>query len=218
MAKSPSHFPIYGHMAAYVEGIAQFSSSAGKWNSKDGVIMKTETDMNATQGNFDLNRVRIVSSILDPQSLSRWLALLPCPLPPFMMEKKDAHGNEIKGEYEGFCVDLVEKLSQMIKFKYKVKAVSDGQFGIIVNGSWNGMIGELLRRVFSIPETAARFMDVVEALFCRLPSQLPSNHGACAHYRIYDYLKLHQAPLHRPRPSWAASLPLTNPMSFLKAH
>ncbi|VDO14545.1 unnamed protein product [Rodentolepis nana] len=64
-----------------------------------------------------------------------------------MMEKKDAYGNEIKGEYEGFCVDLVEKLSQMIKFKYKMKAVSDGQFGIIVNGSWNGMIGELLRRV-----------------------------------------------------------------------
>ncbi|VUZ56469.1 unnamed protein product, partial [Hymenolepis diminuta] len=55
--------------------------------------MKTETDMNATQGSFDINRVRIVSSIL---------------LPPFMMEKKDAYGNEIKGEYEGFCVDLVE--------------------------------------------------------------------------------------------------------------
>ena len=64
-----------------------------------------------------------------------------------MMEKKDANGNTISGEYEGFCVDLVQKLSEMIKFKYKMKAVSDGQFGSLVNGSWNGMVGELLRRV-----------------------------------------------------------------------
>ena len=64
-----------------------------------------------------------------------------------MMEKKDTNGNIIKGEYEGFCVDLVQKLSEMIKFKYKMKAVSDGQFGGMVNGTWNGMVGELLRRV-----------------------------------------------------------------------
>lgn len=75
--------------------------------------------------------------------------LFSCPLQlsPFMMEKKDVNGNPIKGEYEGFCVDLVQKLAEMIKFKYKMKAVSDGQFGSLVNGSWDGMVGELLRRV-----------------------------------------------------------------------
>ncbi|VDN99142.1 unnamed protein product [Rodentolepis nana] len=42
----------------------QSFSNLGEWNSKNGVVMKTETDLNATQGSFDLNRVRIVSSIL----------------------------------------------------------------------------------------------------------------------------------------------------------
>ncbi|KAM7533984.1 hypothetical protein Aperf_G00000111088 [Anoplocephala perfoliata] len=103
----------------------------GEWNSKEGVVMKAASDKNGSEVIVDHNRVRIVSSIL---------------LPPFMMEKRDADGNVLRGEYEGFCVDLMEKLAQMIKFKYKMRAVKDGNFGTLVNGSWDGMVGELLRR------------------------------------------------------------------------
>ncbi|KAL5102876.1 Glutamate receptor [Taenia crassiceps] len=106
-------------------------SKLGEWNSLDGIVMRVPTDKNDSEASVDLKKVRIVSSIL---------------LSPFMMEKKDVNGNPIKGEYEGFCVDLVQKLAEMIKFKYKMKAVTDGQFGSLVNGSWDGMIGELLRR------------------------------------------------------------------------
>uniref|UniRef100_A0A0X3PEX0 Glutamate receptor 2 n=2 Tax=Schistocephalus solidus TaxID=70667 RepID=A0A0X3PEX0_SCHSO len=67
-------------------------------------------------------------------------------LPPFMMEVKDEDGNIIEGKYEGFCVDLVDKLAELIKFKYKLKVVSDGQFGAYINGSWNGMVGELIQK------------------------------------------------------------------------
>ncbi|VDM34074.1 unnamed protein product [Hydatigera taeniaeformis] len=104
----------------------------GEWNSQDGIVMKVSTGKNDSEASVDLNKIRIVSSIL---------------LSPFMMEKKDVNGNPIKGEYEGFCVDLIQKLAEMIKFKYKMKAVADGQFGSLVNGTWDGMVGELLRRV-----------------------------------------------------------------------
>nr|CDS23919.1 glutamate receptor 2 [Echinococcus granulosus] len=110
----------------------QSFSKLGEWNSQDGIVMKVPTDKNDLEAGVDHNKVRIVSSIL---------------LSPFMMEKKDVNGKPIKGEYEGFCVDLVQKLAEMINFKYKMKAVSDGQFGSLTNGSWDGMVGELLRRV-----------------------------------------------------------------------
>uniref|UniRef100_A0A5K3F9E2 Glutamate receptor n=1 Tax=Mesocestoides corti TaxID=53468 RepID=A0A5K3F9E2_MESCO len=109
----------------------QSFSKLGEWNSNAGIVMESPMDKTNSSVKVDLNRVRIVSSIL---------------LSPFMMEKKDANGKAIKGEYEGFCVDLVKKLSEMIKFKYRMKAVSDGQFGSFVNGSWDGMVGELLRK------------------------------------------------------------------------
>ncbi|CDI96736.1 glutamate receptor 2 [Echinococcus multilocularis] len=111
----------------------QSFSKLGEWNSQDGIVMKVPTDKNDLEAGVDHNKVRIVSSIL---------------LSPFMMEKKDVNGKPIKGEYEGFCVDLVQKLAEMINFKYKMKAVSDGQFGSLTNGSWDGMVGELLRRIF----------------------------------------------------------------------
>ncbi|VDN12215.1 unnamed protein product, partial [Dibothriocephalus latus] len=69
------------------------------------------------------------------------------------MEVKDEDGNVIEGKYEGFCVDLVDKLAELIKFKYKLKVVSDGQFGAYINGSWNGMIGELEADIVVAPLT-----------------------------------------------------------------
>ncbi|XP_042334671.1 probable glutamate receptor [Sceloporus undulatus] len=50
-------------------------------------------------------------------------------------------------ELEGYCMDLLEKLSQMLHFKYKVGVVKDGKYGILSpNGNWSGMIGEVVRK------------------------------------------------------------------------
>lgn len=46
--------------------------------------------------------------------------------------------------YEGYCIDLMNKLAKKLHFKYEIKVVSDGQYGKIQNGSWNGMVKELL--------------------------------------------------------------------------
>ncbi|XP_070615194.1 probable glutamate receptor [Erythrolamprus reginae] len=54
----------------------------------------------------------------------------------------------VKGSgLEGYCIDLLEKLSEMIHFKYKVSIVKDGKYGRLgANGNWSGMIGEVLRK------------------------------------------------------------------------
>uniref|UniRef100_A0A8D0BQN2 Glutamate receptor n=1 Tax=Salvator merianae TaxID=96440 RepID=A0A8D0BQN2_SALMN len=50
-------------------------------------------------------------------------------------------------ELEGYCIDLLEKLSKMLNFKYKVGIVKDGKYGGLgPSGNWSGMIGEVVRK------------------------------------------------------------------------
>ncbi|KAM7411001.1 hypothetical protein PAMA_021127 [Pampus argenteus] len=50
------------------------------------------------------------------------------------------------GELEGYCIDLISELSKKLDFKYKVHLVKDNRYGAMdSNGTWNGMIGEILR-------------------------------------------------------------------------
>ncbi|XP_033742742.1 glutamate receptor 2-like isoform X2 [Pecten maximus] len=66
---------------------------------------------------------------------------------PFTMMKRDyalRHGND---RFEGFAVDLIKEVAEMLQFDYEIYLVHDGKFGSKVeDGSeeWNGMIGELL--------------------------------------------------------------------------
>ena len=48
-------------------------------------------------------------------------------------------------KYEGYCLDLVERLAKKLKFKYKFHLVGDGKYGGFdkKTGQWNGMIREL---------------------------------------------------------------------------
>lgn len=64
---------------------------------------------------------------------------------PFCMYKRDhkvRHGND---RFEGFAIDLIREVATMLNFEYEVYLVNDGNFGTKrPDGSWNGMIGELL--------------------------------------------------------------------------
>ena len=52
--------------------------------------------------------------------------------------------------YEGFCIDLFKELAKMLRFTFKIYPSPDGQYGSITeNGTWNGMMGELVNKVSS---------------------------------------------------------------------
>ena len=53
--------------------------------------------------------------------------------------------------YEGFCIDLFEQLAKMLHFTYEIYHSPDGQYGgITENGTWNGMMGELVNKVSTL--------------------------------------------------------------------
>ena len=47
--------------------------------------------------------------------------------------------------YEGFGVDIIQKLSEMLGFNYTFKEQQDGAYGALIKetGEWNGMIREI---------------------------------------------------------------------------
>lgn len=50
--------------------------------------------------------------------------------------------------YKGFSIDVLDALAKILGFKYEIYQVDDGKYGSpLPNGSWNGMIGELIGKV-----------------------------------------------------------------------
>ncbi|KAA0703162.1 Glutamate receptor ionotropic, kainate 5 [Triplophysa tibetana] len=68
---------------------------------------------------------------------------------PYVMRKVNYQEFEGNHQYEGFCVDMLRELSDILKFTYRIKLVDDGLYGAPEpNGSWTGMVGELINRMW----------------------------------------------------------------------
>ena len=64
------------------------------------------------------------------------------------MLRPDHHTQEGNERYEGFCVDMLKELADILKFKYRIRLVGDRHYGVPgANGTWTGMVGELIARV-----------------------------------------------------------------------
>lgn len=57
--------------------------------------------------------------------------------------KTDEETAYIKKCCKGFCIDILKKISKFVKFTYDLYLVTNGKHGKKVNGTWNGMIGEV---------------------------------------------------------------------------
>lgn len=59
---------------------------------------------------------------------------------------ENLRGND---RYEGFAIDLIDKISKMEGFKYTLVLRADGKNGAFdpQAGKWTGMIGDILERV-----------------------------------------------------------------------
>lgn len=68
-------------------------------------------------------------------------------------------------ELEGYCIDLVSELSKKLGFKYKLHLVKDNRYGAMDSSSnWNGMIGEIIRRVSQRPLNFTGSSNVTQSL------------------------------------------------------
>ena len=69
---------------------------------------------------------------------------------PYLMERSTDGGETLLGNdaYEGFCVDMLDDIAKIVGFKYEIHIVRDGNYGAEnPDGTWNGMVGELMRDV-----------------------------------------------------------------------
>ncbi|NXC43112.1 GRIK1 protein, partial [Penelope pileata] len=103
----------------------------GVWNSYSGLNMTDSNKDRSTNITDSLaNRTLIVTTILED---------------PYVMYKKSdkpLYGND---RFEGYCLDLLKELSNILGFIYEVKLVSDGKYGAQNDkGEWNGMVKELI--------------------------------------------------------------------------
>ncbi|XP_066943694.1 glutamate receptor ionotropic, kainate 2-like isoform X2 [Macrobrachium rosenbergii] len=106
----------------------------GRWSRTSGANY-TKSYREVEQGIVeDLRRKNLViSSVLEP---------------PYVMLPETPDGEKGSQRLEGFCIDLIREISQILVFNYTVELADDGTYGRFDadSGRWNGMIGELLEQ------------------------------------------------------------------------
>ncbi|KPP77053.1 hypothetical protein Z043_103548, partial [Scleropages formosus] len=66
---------------------------------------------------------------------------------PYVMLRRNHQELDGNERYEGFCVDMLRELADILKFNYRIRLVGDGVYGVPgANGTWTGMVGELISR------------------------------------------------------------------------
>ena len=72
--------------------------------------------------------------------------------PPYSMLSESAEKLVGNDAFEGYAIDLIAEIAEILKFNYTFKWVDDGNYGSKKEDSneWNGMIGELKSGVRTI--------------------------------------------------------------------
>ncbi|KFM68237.1 Glutamate receptor 1, partial [Stegodyphus mimosarum] len=83
------------------------------------------------------NKTYIVTSILEE---------------PYLMYKRAEPGDVLEGNdvFEGYCKDLADLVAENLKINYSLRLVNDSAYGGQDPNSpvgWNGMVGELIKKV-----------------------------------------------------------------------
>lgn len=67
------------------------------------------------------------------------------------MRRHSEGGTPLTGndQYEGYCIDLMRNIAEIVNFDYEIHLVADGDYGSEdpETGEWNGMVGEIMRGV-----------------------------------------------------------------------
>ncbi|XP_069073947.1 glutamate receptor ionotropic, NMDA 3B [Pleurodeles waltl] len=79
---------------------------------------------------------------------------------------------ELKTCCYGYCIDLLEKLSEDLQFDFDLYIVGDGKYGAWKNGRWTGLVGDLLSGTahmavtsFSINSARSTVIDFTSPFF-----------------------------------------------------
>ncbi|XP_007450680.1 PREDICTED: glutamate receptor ionotropic, kainate 4 [Lipotes vexillifer] len=128
-------FNSKGQRSNYALKILQFTRNGfrqiGQWHVSDGLSMDSHLYASNVSDSL-FNTTLVVTTILEN---------------PYLMLKGNHQEMEGNDRYEGFCVDMLKELAEILRFNYKIRLVGDGVYGVPeANGTWTGMVGELIAR------------------------------------------------------------------------
>lgn len=133
----------------------------GKWNSKlkkKSLIVNPHPKLirpkeeKEVQNNRTLIVTSIVVRIIDFHAYLLFYGTLPnfphFQTSPYLIRKE---GNFVgNDQYEGYCADLAKQIGNYLHRDYLIVPVHDGKYGAVNdNGTWDGMVGELVSNVSS---------------------------------------------------------------------
>uniref|UniRef100_A0A8C5XXM4 Glutamate ionotropic receptor kainate type subunit 4 n=1 Tax=Microcebus murinus TaxID=30608 RepID=A0A8C5XXM4_MICMU len=129
-------FNSKGQRSNYALKILQFTRNGfrqiGQWHVAEGLSMDSRLYASNISDSL-FNTTLVVTTILEN---------------PYLMLKGNHQEMEGNDRYEGFCVDMLKELAEILRFNYKIRLVGDGVYGVPeANGTWTGMVGELIARV-----------------------------------------------------------------------
>ncbi len=69
---------------------------------------------------------------------------------PYVLRKTDRNYTNGNEQFEGFCIDLLQAIADMLGFQYELYLVPDGKFGAenTTTGEWNGLVKEIIEKVY----------------------------------------------------------------------
>ncbi|XP_003796852.1 glutamate receptor ionotropic, kainate 4 [Otolemur garnettii] len=128
-------FNSKGQRSNYALKILQFTRNGfrqiGQWHVAEGLSMDSRLYASNISDSL-FNTTLVVTTILEN---------------PYLMLKGNHQEMEGNDRYEGFCVDMLKELAEILRFNYKIRLVGDGVYGVPeANGTWTGMVGELIAR------------------------------------------------------------------------
>ncbi|XP_046551871.1 glutamate receptor 2-like isoform X1 [Haliotis rubra] len=65
-------------------------------------------------------------------------------VPPYLRRVSGVAGSSDPKNYEGFMKDVLDEMSKLVPFNYTLHVPSHGIFGTLRNGTWDGIVGEVV--------------------------------------------------------------------------
>ncbi|XP_057188480.1 glutamate receptor, ionotropic, N-methyl D-aspartate 2B, genome duplicate b isoform X3 [Triplophysa rosa] len=86
----------------------------------------------------------VIVEDVDPLSGTCMRNTVPCRKQLKLINQTVDSGIYIKRCCKGFCIDILKKIAKSVKFTYDLYLVTNGKHGKKINGTWNGMVGEVV--------------------------------------------------------------------------
>ncbi|CAF4958003.1 unnamed protein product [Pieris macdunnoughi] len=135
---APIFIPNRGSMngRSYVE----FTTNLSAVTIQDGVLIGTKL-LGKWKSGFS-NALNLTNVDMTNYSAPLVYKIVTALKPPFVIKDEKAP----KG-FKGYCIDMIDEISQMLKFDYEISVSPDGKYGYIdKHGNWNGIIKELIEK------------------------------------------------------------------------